>query len=197
MTNWRNDARCLGTTHLFYPEDDEDPEALAVARAICADCTVRRECGVDVLNEENLHSDDDRNGIAAFMTPRQRQSLERRGTLRCKCGHLRDPIDLVAGRLLCPRCGNTEVPAIPDSGDRWAKRHTTLARKIMAWLAEHAGTGDEVPSPSKMAPILSATLHDTMHVYHGLHAEGTLRRDGTRYYRTARKGASWYESYPT
>lgn len=192
---WRQQAACLGATHLFYPEDG-DQLALDSARAICVSCKVRKECAVDTLVDEATRAEDERYGVAAFMTPRQRQSLARRGTLRCACGHVRDPIDLVQGRLLCPRCTNNEVPPIPDNGDRWAKRHTTLARKVMAWFAENVGSGDQVPPPSKMAPMLHATLHDTMHVYHGLHSEGTLRREKSRYYRTARKGASWYEHYP-
>jgi hypothetical protein len=204
--SWREQASCRGSNHLFYgsvfPYEDEpwtaDPAGLAAARAICSGCPVRRECAVAILEQEDGLAIEERYGLTAGLTPQQRWSLSRRNTMRCKCGYVRDPLDLLAGRLECPRCTiDLVVPGIPETGDRWAKRHTTLARKLIAWLIEHTERGDKIPNPTKMAPELGATLHDVIRVYEGLVADGTLMREGRRYTRIGALGAadSWYCPY--
>lgn len=186
-------APCRGATALFY-----DDARRAEAVSICEACPVRRPCAVYTIGHESEVLPEERFGIAAGMTPEQRTSLMRRKTLRCKCGEVRDPIQLRDGLVACTRCKTSEqTPPIPEQGDRWAKRHTTLARKIMVWMTEHSLVeGDELPSAAALARELGATQHDTIRVYHGLHAEGTLSRQGTLYRRTARTGASYYETYP-
>jgi hypothetical protein len=146
---------------------------------------------------------EDRDGVFAGMTPGQRYSLERRGTTRCLCGHVRDPIELVDGILACEACGTTAtVPAIPLQGDRWAKRHTTLARKLVGWLIEETLDDTKLPQPSAMVEILGSSIHDVIRVYEGLVADGTLRSrtdEGQHptYYRNGALHASerWYDPF--
>lgn len=211
LMSWRDESPCLGATSIFFEgvfPDEEfpenvDPEGYASARSICETCGVRRECGLAVMTDEADKPLADRDGVFAGMTPGQRYSLERRGTIRCLCGHVRDPIDLVDGILACEVCGTTEsVPPIPLQGDRWAKRHTTLARKLVGWLVENTEEDTRLPQPSSMVEILGSSIHDVIRVYEGLVADGTLRcvrNEGQHpaYYRngTLRPAERWYDPF--
>ena len=43
--DWRTDAACSGVdSDIFFPVSEEDPEATAQAKAICAECPVREAC---------------------------------------------------------------------------------------------------------------------------------------------------------
>lgn len=181
-TTWRSGAPCLGSTHAFFEdvygpggEEDRDEAALRVAIALCSGCDVRRSCAVDVLEAEEGLPPQDRFGVCAGMTPEQRYSLAERGSLRCGCGHLRDPLDLVVGHFVCPRCKiDRMVPGIHADGDRWRKRHTTLARKVMAWMVEHVEVGRLMPPPTHLAKAMKCRVQDMIRVYEALCADGTL-----------------------
>jgi WhiB family redox-sensing transcriptional regulator len=44
-TNWRSDAACTGVdSEIFFPVLEDDPEAAAKAKSICAECPVREAC---------------------------------------------------------------------------------------------------------------------------------------------------------
>lgn len=181
--SWREQAPCVGSTSIFYedvygPEcgnGEPDPEGLAFAVAICGSCPVRRECGVDVLETERGLSPDERFGIAAGLTPEQRYSLDARGTLRHSCGHVRDPLALAAGCLVCPACGiDRAVPPIPLDGDRWRKRHTTLARKVVAWMVPNVPLEGLLPPPTTLAVEMKCRVQDMVRVYEALSADGIL-----------------------
>jgi hypothetical protein len=181
---WRDESPCKGAWNVFFEgvfPDDESPTTIdldgyARARGICETCGVRRECGLAVMTDEAERPLEDRDGVFAGMTPGQRYSLERRGTIRCDCGHVRDPLQLIDGVLACEACGTTEsVPVVPLMGDRWAKRHTTLARKLVGWLIENIEDEAKLPQPSGMVEILGSSVHDVVRVYEGLVADGTLR----------------------
>lgn len=198
-TTWRDGAPCLGSTRVFFEdvygpggEDERDPAALAVAVALCAACDVRRSCAVDVLEQEAGLPPQDRFGVCAGMTPEQRYSMEQRGTLRCGCGHLRDPLDLIDGHFICPRCKiDRMVPGIDADGDRWRKRHTTLARKVMAWMRENVLVHQVMPPPTHLAKDMACRVQDMIRVYEALVADGTLEAGTGRkpkYRRAAKVG---------
>lgn len=43
--NWRGEAACSGVnSDIFFPPSEEDSEATAQAKSICADCPVREAC---------------------------------------------------------------------------------------------------------------------------------------------------------
>ncbi|MFO7701053.1 MAG: WhiB family transcriptional regulator [Acidimicrobiia bacterium] len=43
--NWRGEAACSGVnSDIFFPASEEDPEATAQAKSICAECPVREAC---------------------------------------------------------------------------------------------------------------------------------------------------------
>lgn len=185
---------------VYYDEDEPwlcDLEALESAVTLCRACPVRRECAVDIINQENGIARGGRYGVTAGMTPPQRWSVERRGVLRCACGHVRDPIDLVAGRLHCPKCDiDRSVPSIPVMGDRWAKRHTTIARKLVPWITQHVPIGEDMPTPTELSQQMDLSIHDILCVYEGFVADGTLSAStGKRptYTRVGKLGAarSW------
>lgn len=182
-SSWRKDAPCLGSTRVFFDDvygpggeaEEIDQSAFATAIALCAACPVRRSCAVDVLEQEEGLSPTERFGVCAGMTPEQRYSLAERGTLRCGCGHLRDPLDLVDGHFKCPRCKiDRIVPGIPVDGDRWRKRHTTLARKVMSYMVEHVAVGQLMPPPTHLAKHMKCRVQDMIRVYEALTADGTL-----------------------
>lgn len=198
--SWRDAAYCRGASprvfydNVFPDEGGLDPIALVEAQEVCRACVVRRACGVSILEEEQGLPPDERQGVVAFMTPAQRESVIRRGTLRCKCGHVRDTMDLVEGRLHCPNCGiDRAVPGIPAVGDQWKRRHTTLARKVVAWLHDNTVTGDTVPRASHLAQAMSVRIHDMLRVYEALTADGTLIAGNgkhPRYVRSERAAAA-------
>lgn len=181
-TSWRASAPCLGSTRVFFEdvygpgcEEGRDEAALDIAIALCGGCPVRRSCAVDALEQEDGLGPTERFGVCAGMTPEQRYSLAERGTLRCGCGHLRDPLDLVVGHFKCPRCKiDRIVPGIDPNGDRWRKRHTTLARKVMAYMVEHVEVGKLMPPPTHLAKDMKCRIQDMIRVYEALVADGTL-----------------------
>jgi hypothetical protein len=113
--------------------------------------------------------------VQAGLTPEQRFSLQERGTLRHSCGHVRDPLDLANGHLICPTCGiDRDVPAIPLDGDRWRKRHSTLARKVVRWMVSNIELDGALPSPTSLAVDMQVRSQDMVRVYEALCADGTL-----------------------
>lgn len=181
--SWRESAPCVGATHIFFEDvygpdagnGQVDPTGYAFAFQVCTKCPVRRDCAVDTLLTEEGLSPDERFGMAAAMTPEQRFSLAQRGTLRHSCGHVRDPLDLVSGRLRCPKCGiDRDVPVIPLDGDRWRKRHSTLARKVVRWMVTNVEVEQLLPSPTSLAADMKVRVQDMVRVYEALCADGTL-----------------------
>lgn len=180
---------------VYGPEgDDFDLEGYAAAFMVCLDCPVRRECAVDVLQYEEGLSAEDRYGIQAGLTPEQRFSLSERGTLRHSCGHVRDPINLADGLLKCPHCKiDRAVPAIPLTGDRWRKRHTTLARKVVAWMTQNVALEELMPPPTNLAVDMKVRVQDMVRVYEALCADGTLdpgKRKKPTYRRATKTGVT-------
>lgn len=72
--DWRNDAECADVdAEIFYPLDlDPTGPAVASAREICADCPVRLDCLLDVMEGEDPAR---RWGITAGLTPDERADL--------------------------------------------------------------------------------------------------------------------------
>jgi WhiB family redox-sensing transcriptional regulator len=76
--HWREDAACLNVaTEVFFPsargiasEDRWEP-----AKAICANCTVRKECLKLVIN---LEEHDDRWGVFGGLSPMERRAVRER-----------------------------------------------------------------------------------------------------------------------
>ena len=66
-TDWRKAAACLGLWEAMHPENDEDE--IAYAKAICARCSVTRECFWDAVA-----TDDMRHGIRAGMRGGERRA---------------------------------------------------------------------------------------------------------------------------
>ena len=195
---WQRHASCYGVTEQFYgnvfPEanyDESDPtevneEALATAKGICAVCPVRRQCFGVVMDDEDGMAAANRYGVAAYMTPGQRWSAEKRKAIVCKCGEFYDPLEVVTGHLVCAICGRERtVPPIPEHGDQWNKRHTLLARRVVAWLVETTAVGDPVPLPTPQARAFEVRTADMVRVYEALVSDGTIERDGKRYKRSS------------
>jgi WhiB family redox-sensing transcriptional regulator len=73
--NWRSAGACLtADPDLFFPISPGGPgeEQIAVAKAICAECGVRRECLEFALTHEPVY------GIWGGTTPEDRQRDRRR-----------------------------------------------------------------------------------------------------------------------
>ena len=71
MSNWREQAACLGMdSNLFFPESMQDETAWA-ARRVCRDCPVAEICLRDALVTE------DRHGIRGGLSPTQRTALKK------------------------------------------------------------------------------------------------------------------------
>ncbi|MFF7262235.1 WhiB family transcriptional regulator [Streptomyces sp. NPDC008159] len=74
---WQNRAACRSTEHhpvdpeLFFPEPD-DFDKIATAKALCAQCPVRRTC-LDVALENR-----DREGIRGGLTEEEREPLHKK-----------------------------------------------------------------------------------------------------------------------
>lgn len=204
---WRHSARCtqLGLTDDVFFEDvwpiqggDEhgaqhDAEALTAAREVCDACPVRRRCFAKAMAEERGVGAAFRFGVFAGTTPLQRWSIEHRGSQNCPlCGTVLDPNSLRAGEIVCPEeCAiDRTVPPIPDGGDRWTRRHTTLARKVIRWLVEEVVVGGAVPRPTNLAEQWGERRTDMTRVYEALVTDGTLGFTDSGYIRkAARVGA--------
>lgn len=174
---WTTHALCKAHPDLFYVENPEGggttggSNPYKEARALCASCPVRAECGFDALEEEKGLKEDMRSGLRAYMTPAQRVSIERRGGLRPG----QDPMQLVLGRD-----GKRKVPTVPDEGDRWSRHHTTLARKTMRYLEDNVAIGAKLPTQSKLCELLDCNPAPLRRVMEALVQEGTLDFSGTK-----------------
>lgn len=200
---WQDRATCVLsrlTDDVFFddvwpPSEDSTehgadlcPEALAAAREVCDRCPVRRACFHESMREERGSAAKFRFGVLAGTTPLQRWSIEHRGSAYCpQCGTTLDPNSLRAGEIVCPEeCPiDRTVPTIPDGGDRWTRRHTTLARKVIRHLLEDIAVDGEVLRPSTLAEVWKERRTDMTRVYEALVTDGTLAYDGKRYTRKA------------
>lgn len=197
---WQDDALCKGSTNAFYDDvygadegngEPVDTAALQRARGVCSICPVRTECFAQVMEDEAGSAADKRFGITAGMTPEQRWSAEKRGTVTDVKGRTLDPLRVIDGRL-----PDRKVSPIPDEGDQWTRRHTTLARKFVVWLVENTKNGTEIPGPHKMSQTLDkARPGDMQRVYDAMVNDGTLKQKGngpTRtYVRRRNPGVNW------
>lgn len=208
---WREHAACRGVdTELFFdPFDVEtgklvNEAALNEARKTCHDCPVRKACLSDISTYELGLETVNRSGLVAYLSPGQRESAEKRGTLRCpRCDSVRDPVLIERGVLRCPRnCGEKarRIPAIPHDGDQWTKRHTTLSQRIVGWVLDNTSMGDILPTPTRMAELLGGVRRsDVLRVYAAMTADGTIARDDHTYTRVGATGVlrKWYPSFLT
>lgn len=157
---WKASAVCLGSGDLFFPDDDE----WGPARALCAACTARTACGALALVEEQGLDAELRFGLRAYMTPAQRESIERRGGLKD-----RDPMQLVLGDD-----NGRRVPPVPDDGDNWPRHLTTLARKVVRWLIENVEVGGVLPAKSAICDAIGCNPTPLRRVLDALVQDGTL-----------------------
>lgn len=208
LPTWHTKAACRTyqsrvTVRMFFEDiwpDEENPngpkpvtEALEAARAVCAACPVRAECYGDIMGHEKGQSSRYRMGFQADMTPLQRWSAEHRKVIRCpECQALLDPTAVRQGEIACPNwCAiDRTMPAIHDDGDRWTRRHTTLARKVVRYLVENEMVeGAELPRPRPLAETWKDRSNDMCRVFEALTLDGTLTFDGKTYRRGAVRGA--------
>jgi len=69
---WRQQARCRGVpTDLFYPDTEENDDAAAPAKAICAECPVREACLEYALAAREKY------GVWGGLTERERRRILR------------------------------------------------------------------------------------------------------------------------
>lgn len=200
-------AACLGSDPgAFYdapwPDGKLDEVEVEIARKPCHDCPVRKACFADVMEYERGNEAADRYGVQAYLSPGQRESIEKRGIGRCHgCDAVRDPVRLAQGVLSCPRrCGvpdRTIIPP-PHQGDQWTKRHTTLSKRIVGWLVDSVQPGDDVPNPRRMSELMGGVRYsDVLRVYRELAADGTLVQELQSYRRGAKVAShnwkpNWY-----
>lgn len=72
MSNWEDQALCVGRLELFFPDTDEDGNEIGPtdeAREICAGCPVKSDC-LDYAIKNRVEY-----GIAGGMNHRERESL--------------------------------------------------------------------------------------------------------------------------
>ena len=68
--SWFQDANCKGKSEIMFPESYSDRTAVALAKAICSSCLVRKEClNYAIESKEML-------GIYGGKTPRERSRLK-------------------------------------------------------------------------------------------------------------------------
>lgn len=203
--SWTDDALCKGAPlEVFYerplPFDDSegrsiDVEAVDEVRTMCDVCPVRGLCFGASMAEESGKAITNRDGVRAGMTPHQRHSAEKRKAVSCPvCGAFYDPKLVRAGIVRCPvstdhvsRLG----PAIPEDGDGWTKRHTALARRVVAHLDDTIGA--PVLRPQTLARKWGERPTDMARVYEALVMDGTLKRNTKGYTRSRRAHASYVE----
>jgi ribosomal protein L37AE/L43A len=191
---WTDRSPCKGVTTLFYdaiwPEVDgewvtePDEDALIRARQMCAACPNRGRCIETVMTDEKGRAAENRFGVAAGTTPAQRWTMEKRGTWRCeRCDRPIDPLRVISGILYCETCRKHSrlVAGIPDAGDGWEPRHTTLAKRVLAYLVEHHPPGDRIDPPRLFADSWGVRAGDMTTVYDALIADGTIRVTGAFY----------------
>lgn len=74
---WLISAACLGEDpETFFP--DNNAARIALAKAVCETCPVRRDCLIDCMRREGGRSAKSRFGVYAGLTPRQRERLYHR-----------------------------------------------------------------------------------------------------------------------
>lgn len=203
---WQDRAACTSVpTRVFYGDvwsnewtADRPPESkpvgLAIARSVCMDCSVRRECLLDELAAEQGNGVTKRYGLYALTTPHQRVSIEKRGPWpRCdRCGQAADPAEYLAGGWTCCRHQHT-VATLPDIGDEWYQRHTKLSIRILAWVRSYVDIDGAMPSVTHLAKELNARTADVSRIYSALVDDGTLvdrGKERPRYLRVGRLGAA-------
>lgn len=170
-------------------EEQPEPleERLAYARSFCDRCTVRQTCFAEVMEQEGDDPAMYRYGLRAGLTPAQRWSLKHRGTIDCPvCEYPLDPKDLRAGVYRCLWNGcdiDRELPPVPDAGDKWGRRHTTLARKVLRWLEDHVAEGATIPPAKALATEWGDRKTDMSRVYQALLIDGSLVKVRTTYIR--------------
>jgi hypothetical protein len=212
MRDWRERAACLeadGKVQMFfediYPDTIElasgvervgppDREALATARSFCDRCPVRRECFAQALEDDDGNQVDFRFGLRGGMTPAQRWSAEHRKTVCCPvCDTVLDPNSIRSGEIACPNWCDIDrtLPPIPDEGDKWNRRHSTLARKVVRWIVEEVTVGAVLTSPSRLADQWQERRTDMVRLFKALVLDGTLEFDDTakEYRRLSAPGA--------
>ncbi len=70
--SWRQQARCRGMpTEVFYPDTEENDDAAAPAKAICAECPVREACLEYALAAREKY------GVWGGLTERERRRILR------------------------------------------------------------------------------------------------------------------------
>lgn len=194
--NWRQSARCApaGPGPFFdepWADDQLQVDVLERTRdAYCGLCPVRRACLADIMEHEKGQIAADRFALVAYLSPGQRESIEKRGIATCpRCGAVRDPLLLAEGRLECPvKCGQRSVMVTPPphEGDQWTKRHTTLSKRIVAWVFDTTLPGDVVVSPTQMSEMMGGVRRsDVLRVYRELVTDGTLVELDKQYHRGA------------
>lgn len=197
---WRTSSSCLGSDPddffpYIWPEEKLDSIRLVEVRERdCRDCPVRRACLAEVMEIERGEDAATRFGLYAYLTPGQRESIEKRGIATCpRCGTTRDPVLLARGDLVCPiRCGQPDrhVEPPPYDGDQWTKRHTTLSKRIVAWIIDNAEPGDGLPTPAHMADLMGGIRKsDVLRVYAALIEDRTVKRSGPKQSPTYHRGA--------
>lgn len=164
-----------------------DHAALEAVREVCGGCPVRRECHTDAMEEEGERPVKLRHGLRALLTPAQRYTLSKR-KWRCRCGVALDPAHLQQGVRRCPiMCGvpHRKVPAIPDQGEEWTRRHTEVARLVLEWMEENVEVGEQMPTSVDLHLTLNVRRAYIDRVYAALTQDGVLHRTGNRYTRTS------------
>lgn len=161
------DALCNGCNPDIFMEDSwarkglKFTRSLEKARGFCDSCPVRIKCLAMEMKAEAGQPADHRIGIFGGMTGLQRHSLEKRGTDYAG----QDPVDLRKD--------------IPDRGDGWAERHTTLARNVITWLVENVEPNAEAPTAAKLSRTMSARVVDMRRVFAALQEDQILTRNSS------------------
>lgn len=161
-------------------------EALEACRKVCDACPSRRDCFAHAMEMEDGEGASYRFGVVAGTTPLQRWSIEHRKSAVCPlCGAALDPNSVRAGEITCVNWCDIDrtVPPLPDDGDRWTRRHTTLARKVVRWLVEEVGVGTTIPRPTALAEKWKERRTDMTRVYAALVADGTIEFRDEAYFR--------------
>ncbi len=188
-TIWLERAACRGATAVFFddiwPGGGRDPlgedtveTALATARAVCDRCPVRRQCLELALETETGMAAVNRFGLTAGFTPAQRWTLEKRAAMRCEqCGIVLDPTKIREGNYDCECGAFRTVAPIPDRGDPWSRRHTTLARRVLAFLVDGVGSGTPLPHPTPLSDSWGVHKTDMLRVYRALAEDSLIARN--------------------
>jgi Zn ribbon nucleic-acid-binding protein len=130
---WHADADCRDVpSEIFFPEQ-EDEQALALAKSYCNVCPVRNMC----LRSALAHSDE---GLWAGTTTAQRHALRR-----------------VRDRAKCPVCTATQLVRLKDGND--VVTHEVCVGCGVSWRAERRPTENgRVPAPAP-APVKTVVVN--------------------------------------